>query len=76
MKIINILAIASFGMSISLVGGTIAGYFWLTNPATIENIKKEVMKSITPGITDNVTKSLPTTKIPPFPSKTGPAVGI
>ena len=74
MKIINILAIASFGISVSLVGGTIAGYFWLTSDTTLEMIKGKIMNSLTPGLTDKVTEKLPPLNIPALPSKTGGAI--
>ena len=71
MKVFNILAVASFGISISLVGGIVTGYFYLKNPATQDSIRNNLIKSLTPKITEGVTGSLPKTKIPKLPSQTG-----
>tara|TARA_X000001036_G_scaffold193960_1_gene182881 strand:+ start:1054 stop:1284 length:231 start_codon:yes stop_codon:yes gene_type:complete len=74
MKIINILAIASFGISVSLVGGTIAGYFWVTSDTTLEMIKGKVLNSLTPDLTEKVSENLPPIDVPALPNKTGGAI--
>ncbi len=54
MKIFNLLALASFGISISLLGGTVAGYFYLKNPVTQEKIKNDIIQQLTPSINKDV----------------------
>jgi hypothetical protein len=66
MKVFNILALASFGISISLVGGTIAGYFYLKNPLTQQHLQNKLIKAITPALTKGVSGSLPKVDIPSF----------
>ena len=76
MKIFNILAIASFGISISIVGGTVAGYFYLKNPLTQQHLQNKLIKAITPAITEGVTGSIPKPDIPSLPSSTGGVVPL
>lgn len=76
MKIFNILAIASFGLSISIVGGTVAGYFYLKNPLTQQHLQNKLIKAITPALTKGVSGSLPKVDIPSLPSSTGGVVPL
>tara|TARA_B100001029_G_C14667784_1_gene237880 strand:- start:162 stop:398 length:237 start_codon:yes stop_codon:yes gene_type:complete len=76
MKIFNILALASFGVSISIVGGTIAGYFYLKNPSTQQYLQNKLIKAITPALTEGVTGALPKVDIPALPNKTGGVVPL
>ena len=63
-KIINVLAISSFAISLTVVGGGV--YLYTQKDAIIENVKSNVMKSVLPSIGGGITDALPKT--------TGPAV--
>ena len=63
-KIINVLAISSFAISLTVVGGGV--YLYTQKDAIIENVKSKVMKSVMPSIGGGITNSLP--------KSTGPAV--
>ena len=59
-KIINVLAISSFVISLSVVGGGV--YLYTQKDAIIDGVKSKVMKSVMPsigggGITDALPKS-------------------
>ena len=47
-KIINVLAISSFAISLTVVGGGV--YLYTQKDAIIENVKSKVMKSVMPSI--------------------------
>ena len=63
-KIINVLAISSFAISLTVVGGGV--YLYTQKDTIIENVKSKVMKSVLPDIGGGITDALPKT--------TGPAV--
>ena len=63
-KIINVLAISSFVISLSVVGGGV--YLYTQKDAIIDGVKSKVMKSVLPSIGGGITDALPKT--------TGPAV--
>ena len=63
-KIINVLAISSFAISLTVVGGGV--YLYTQKDAIIENVKSKVMKSVMPNIGGGITNAIPKT--------TGPAV--
>ena len=63
-KILDGLAVLSFLLSVSVVGGGIFGYFWITNEKNQENLKQQLMEQVTgslkmPGLSGPV---LPTAK--------------
>ena len=60
-KIINAISVISFLLVISITGGGIYGYLWITNQENQEKLKKELI--------GNLTGSLPIPK-----SLTGPAI--
>jgi len=60
-KIINALSVISFLLVISITGGGIYGYLFITNEENQEKLKKELL--------DNLTGSLPIPK-----DLTGPAI--
>ena len=51
-KIINVLAISSFVISLSVVGGGV--YLYTQKDAIIEDIKEKALGSITSGVTDSL----------------------
>ena len=63
-KIINVLAISSFAISLTVVGGGV--YLYTQKDAIIENVKSKVMKSVMPSIGGGITDALP--------KSTGPAI--
>ena len=63
-KIINVLAISSFTISLTVVGGGV--YLYTQKDAIIENVKSKVMKSVMPSIGGGITDAIP--------DMTGPAV--
>ena len=63
-KIINVLAISSFVISLSVVGGGV--YLYTQKDAIIDGVKSKVMKSVIPSIGGGITDALP--------KSTGPAV--
>ena len=63
-KIINVLAISSFAISLTVVGGGV--YLYTQKDAIIENVKSKVMKSVMPDIGGGITDAIP--------DMTGPAV--
>ena len=58
-KIINVLAISSFAISLTVVGGGV--YLYTQKDAIIENVKSKVMKSVMPDIGGGITDALPKT---------------
>ena len=63
-KIINVLAISSFVISLSVVGGGV--YLYTQKDAIIDGVKSKVMKSVLPSIGGGITDAIP--------KSTGPAV--
>ena len=63
-KIINVLAISSFAISLTVVGGGV--YLYTQKDAIIENVKSKVMKSVMPSIGGGITDAIP--------DSTGPAI--
>ena len=63
-KIINVLAISSFAISLTVVGGGV--YLYTQKDAIIENVKSKVMKSVMPSIGGGITDARP--------DSTGPAI--
>ena len=64
-KIINVLAISSFAISLTVVGGGV--YLYTQKDAIIENVKSKVMKSVMPSIGGGITNSIPKTTGPAIP---------
>ena len=63
-KILNIISVLSFLLVISLTGGGIFGYLWITNEENQEKLKKQMIEQVTgslkmPGFSGPV---LPTAK--------------
>jgi len=63
-KILNIISVLSFLLVISLTGGGIFGYLWITNEENQEKLKKQMVEQVTgslkmPGLSGPV---LPTAK--------------
>ena len=56
-KIINVLAISSFAISLTVVGGGV--YLYTQKDAIIENVKSKVMKSVMPSIGGGITDAIP-----------------
>ena len=63
-KIINVLAISSFVICLSAVGGGV--YLYTQKDAIIDGVKSKVMKSVMPDIGGGITDALP--------KATGPAI--
>ena len=55
----TILATASLALSGSLVGGTIAAYFYLKAPATQEQLKKALIEQVGPLVESQIKGALP-----------------
>ena len=70
-KIVNIIAIASGVVSLSVVGGGV--YLYTQKDAIIENVKSKVMKSVMPSIGGGITDAMPKTTGPALPS---PSTGL
>ena len=70
-KIINVLAIASSVVSLTVVGGGV--YLYTQKDAIIENVKSKVMEAVLPSIGGGITNSLPKTTGPALPS---PSTGL
>ena len=56
-KIINVLAISSFVICLSAVGGGV--YLYTQKDAIIENVKGKVKKSVMPSIGGGITDAIP-----------------
>ena len=63
-KIINVLAVSSFVISLSVVGGGV--YLYTQKDAIIDGVKSKVMKSVMPDLGDGLGKIIP--------DSTGPAI--
>ena len=68
-KIINVLSIASFVVSVSVVGGGI--YVYANKDALLESAKEKIMKQVGAAAAGEALKNLPT---PELPDVTGPVV--
>ena len=49
-KIINALSVVSFLLVISITGGGVFGYLWITNEENQENLKKELIGNLTESL--------------------------
>ena len=65
-KIINVLALSSFAISLTVVGGGV--YLYTQKDAIIENVKSKVMKSVMPDIGSGITDAIPDTTGPAIPA--------
>ena len=65
-KIINVLAISSFVISLSVVGGGV--YLFVQKDAIIDGVKSKVMKSVLPSIGGGITDALPKSTGPAIPT--------
>ncbi len=65
-KIINVLAISSFAISLTVVGGGV--YLYTQKDAIIENVKSKVMKSVMPSIGGGITDAIPKSTGPAIPT--------
>ena len=70
-KIINVLAISSFAISLTVVGGGV--YLYTQKDAIIEDVKSKVMKSVMPSLGGGSPDALPKTTGPALPS---PSTGL
>jgi len=66
-KIINVLSIASFVISASVVGAGV--YIYANKDALLESAKEKIMKQVGAAAVGEALKNLPT---PELPSMTGP----
>ena len=64
-KIINVLAVSSFVISLSVVGGGV--YLYTQKDAIIDGVKSKVMKSVMPDIGGGITDAIPKTTGPAIP---------
>ena len=64
-KIINVLAISSFVICLSAVGGGV--YLYTQKDAIIDGVKSKVMKSVMPDVGGAITNSIPKTTGPAIP---------
>ena len=65
-KIINVLAISSFVISLSVVGGGV--YLYTQKDAIIDGVKSKVMKSVMPSIGGGITDAIPKSTGPALPT--------
>ena len=65
-KIINVLALSSFAISLTVVGGGV--YLYTQKDAIIDNVKSNIMKSVLPDIGGGITDALPKSTGPAVPS--------
>ena len=65
-KIINVLAVSSFVISLSVVGGGV--YLYTQKDAIIDGVKSKVMKSVMPSIGGGLGKILPESTGPAIPN--------
>ena len=63
-KIINVLAVSSFVISLSVVGGGV--YLYTQKDAIIDGVKSKVMDAVMPSIGGGITDAIP--------KSTGPAI--
>ena len=72
-KLINVLALASFGVSAAIVGA--GAYVYLNKDALIENAKEEAIKSVTASVTEALPGMI-SGQMPSMPKVTGGAVPV
>ena len=65
-KIINVLALSSFAISLTVVGGGV--YLYTQKDTIIDNVKSNIMKSVLPDIGGGITDALPKSTGPAVPS--------
>ena len=70
-KIINVLALSSFAISLTVVGGGV--YLYTQKDAIIDGVKSKVMKSVMPSIGGGITDAIPDMTGPALPS---PSTGL
>ena len=68
-KIINVLAISSFAISLTVVGGGV--YLYTQKDAIIDNVKSNIMEAVLPSIGGGITNSLPKSTGPAIPDMGG-----
>lgn len=71
--IINVLALSSFAISASVVGG--GAYLYFNKDSIIENVKEQVVNAATGAIADSL-PDIMDGSLPELPSVTGPALPI
>ena len=64
-KLINVLALSSFAISITVVGGGV--YLYTQKDAIIDNVKSNIMKSVMPSLGGGITNAIPDTTGPVVP---------
>ena len=73
-KLINLLALASFGVSAAIVGG--GAYLYLNKDTLIEDARVKATKAVTEAVTEAlpglVKDAMP--EMPKLPTQTGPAL--
>tara|TARA_R100001443_G_C3245813_1_gene151946 strand:- start:121 stop:366 length:246 start_codon:yes stop_codon:yes gene_type:complete len=69
-KIINVLSITSFAVSISIIGGGL--YVYANKDALIDSVKQKIMSEVS-GIAGDAVKDMISTS-PSLPETTGPVV--
>jgi len=70
-KLINLLAIASFGVSAAIVGA--GAYVYLNKDALIEDARSKVTKAVTEAVTEGLPGMIDGA-MPKMPSATGGAI--
>ena len=70
-KIINVIALASGLVSLSVVAG--AGYLYLNKDVLVENARENITKAATEAIVGAL-PSMMDSSMPELPSTTGPAI--
>ena len=64
-KIINVLAISSFAISLSVVGGGV--YLYTQKDAIIDGVKSKIMKAVMPDIGGGISDAIPELTGPALP---------
>ena len=72
-KLINVLALASFGVSAAVVGGGV--YVYLNKDALIEGAKEAAIKQVTATVTEALPGMI-SGAMPEMPKVTGPAIPL
>ena len=67
-KIINGLSIAAFVMALSIGGGGLYGYFWVTDEENQEKLKQQLVQQVTKSI------KLPGLSSPALPTAAPPSL--
>ena len=70
--IINVLALSSFAISASVVGG--GAYLYLNKDSIVENVKEQVINAATGAIADSLPDLMDQKDVPELPATTGPAL--